>query len=83
MLGTYTPEGKVLSALLCSSSIDGSSRGERQLQWPQRWDGRRAQATVPGRMGPGGREDGGGPRRTGEEKHQRHLAKGKAGASLT
>ena len=54
-----------------------------QLWWPQRWDGRRAQATVPGRTGQERREDGGGPRRTGEEKCQRHLAKGKAGVSLT
>lgn len=38
---------------------------------------------MPGRTGQEGREDGGGPRRTGEEKYQRYLAKGKAGVSLT
>ena len=38
---------------------------------------------MPGRTGQERREGGGGPRRTGEEKCPRHLAKGKAGASLT
>ena len=87
VLGTYSPRGKVLWALPWSGT-DKSSGAERhsdtsRLWWPQRWDGSGARAIVPGRTGQEGREAGGGPRRTGEEKYQRYLAKGKAGVSLT
>ena len=69
---------------LCSG-INESSRAETATM-PLSYDGLKdgmEGGLRPGRMGQERREDGGGPRRTGEEKCQRHLAKGKAGVSLT